>query len=172
MDVGMDFSACDPVNTTAPVAPSYLCDATHKNPLEVLAAGGSHSARGFRVCRSDSCVATSGANPGLNEVARRVDGNGAAFFLISHGANKVGAYNTSGTLINTANGLGPGVREIINQNGQALRATDVDEAFYIEAELDENPLPTVGGTYFDDIVVRPTVISVAMAAGLGPRKQP
>lgn len=166
MDAGMDFSACDPAKTTAPTAPNYLCDATNKKPLEVLTAGGTHSARGFRVCRNVPCTATIVTSaPGINEVARRVDGNGAAFFLISHGANKVGAYTTGGTPINTANGPGPGARETINQNGLALRAASLDEAFYIDAELDESP-----ADYYDDIVLRPTVMAVAMAAGLAPRK--
>ena len=123
-------------------------------------------ARGFRVCR-DACPATTTPNPGTFEVARRIDGNGAAYFLISHGANKAGAYNTNGTLLTIASGPGPSARENINGNGQVLRAADLDSTFYIDADYDESP-----ATYFDDIVLRPTVISVAMAAGLGPRKTP
>jgi len=94
-----------------------------------------------------------------------------AYFLISHGANRVHGFTTDGVYLATANGPGPGSREDVNRNQLDVRTTGTND-FYIDAELDENPLPTVGGTYFDDIVVRPTVISVAMAAGLGPRKQP
>lgn len=169
MDGGMDFSECDPAKLTPPSPAEYRCTGANAQPLGALLAGGGMQARGFRVCR-DACPATTTPTPGTFEVARRIDGNGAAYFLISHGANRVGAYNTDGTLLTIASGPGPGARERINLNGQALRAADLDSTFYIDADYDENPVPPVDGPYFDDIVVRPTVISVAIAAGLGPRK--
>ena len=171
MDGGMDFSECDPAKLTPPSPAEYRCTGANAQPLGALLAGGGMQARGFRVCR-DACPATTTPTPGTFEVARRIDGNGAAYFLISHGANKVGAYNTNGALLTIASGPGPGARERINLNGQALRAADLDSTFYIDADYDENPVPPVDGPYFDDIVVRPTVISVAIAAGLGPRKTP
>lgn len=100
-------------------------------------------------------------------MTRRVDGNGVAYFLISHGANKIHAYSSSGFLISEPNGIGPGAREDVNRNGVELRAADVDQTFYIDADLDENP-----ASYYDDIVLRPTVIKVALDAGLGPRVTP
>ncbi len=192
MDGGMDFSKCDPVGTDDPVSSAFICpSAPSSSPpysvfFKVLTAKTGSSplppspeARGFRVCKNTPCNATlptvspgPPVPPGTNELSRRVDGNGAAYFLISHGANKVGAYNTNGQLLTVASGTGPGARENINRNGQALRATDLDSTFYIDAEYDENPSPPIGGPYFDDIVVRPTVASVVLAAGLGPRRQP
>lgn len=167
MDGGMDFSECDPAKPTPPSPAEYRCTGANAQPLGALLADGGMQARGFRVCR-DTCAATTLPNPpGTFEVARRIDGNGAAYFLISHGANKAGAYNTNGTLLTIASGPGPSARENINGNGQVLRAADLDSTFYIDADYDESP-----ATYFDDIVLRPTVISVAMAAGLGPRKTP
>ena len=177
MDGGMDFSECDPAKLTPPSPAEYRCTGANAQPLGALLADGGMQARGFRACKDTPCNATlptvppgPPVLPGANELSRRVDGNGAAYFLISHGANRVGAYNTDGTLLTIASGPGPGARENINQNGQVLRAADLNSTFYIDADYDENPLPTVGGPYFDDIVVRPTVISVAIAAGLGPRK--
>ena len=164
MDGGMDFSECDPAKLTPPSPAEYRCTGANAQPLGALLAGGGMQARGFRVCR-DACPATTTPTPGTFEVARRIDGNGAAYFLISHGANKAGAYNTNGTLLTVASGPGPSARENINGNGQVLRAADLDSTFYVDADYDESP-----ATYFDDIVLRPTVISVAMAAGLGPRK--
>ena len=122
--------------------------------------------RGFRVCSASPCAANAPA-----ELASPAKTTGVAFVLISHGANRVHGFTTDGVYLATANGPGPGSREDVNRNQLDVRTTGTND-FYIDAELDENPLPTVGGTYFDDIVVRPTVISVAMAAGLGPRKQP
>lgn len=166
MDEGMDFSKCDPAKLTPPSPAEYRCTGANAQPLGALLAGGGMQARGFRVCR-DTCAATTLPNPpGTFEVARRIDGNGAAYFLISHGANKFGAYNAAGQLLTTANGSGPGARETIHRNNQGLRATDLDNTFYIDADYDERP----GSNYYDDIVSRPTVISIAMAAGLGPRK--
>lgn len=167
MDGGMDFSECDPAKPTPPSPSDYRCTGANAQPLGALLADSAMQARGFRVCR-DTCSATTLPNPpGTFEVARRIDGNGAAYFLISHGANKAGAYNTNGTLLTIASGPGPSARENINGNGQVLRAADLDSTFYIDADYDESP-----ATYFDDIVLWPTVISVAMAAGLGPRKTP
>ena len=165
MDGGMDFSECDPAKPTPPSPAEYRCTGANAQPLGALLAGGGMQARGFRVCR-DACPATTTPTPGTFEVARRIDGNGAAYFLISHGANKFGAYNAAGQLLTTANGSGPGARETIHRNNQGLRATDLDNTFYIDADYDERP----GSNYYDDIVSRPTVISIAMAAGLGPRK--
>lgn len=165
MDGGMDFSECDPAKLTPPSPAEYRCTGANAQPLGALLAGGGMQARGFRVCR-DTCPATTTPTPGTFEVARRIDGNGAAYFLISHGANKFGAYNAAGQLLTTANGSGPGARETIHRNNQGLRATDLDNTFYIDADYDERP----GSNYYDDIVSRPTVISVAIAAGLGPRR--
>ena len=187
MDEGMDFSKCDPARTDDPNPLDFLCPVSGSGPgpfsvfFKVLTATTgsspippSQDARGFRACKDIPCNATlptvppgPPVPPGANELSRRVDGNGAAYFLISHGANRVGAYNTDGTLLTIASGPGPSARENINGNGQVLRAADLDSTFYIDADYDESP-----ATYFDDIVLRPTVISVAMAAGLGPRKTP
>lgn len=173
MDGGMDFSECDPAKPTPPSPAEYRCTGANAQPLGALLADGGMQARGFRACKDTPCNATlptvppgPPVLPGANELSRRVDGNGAAYFLISHGANKFGAYNAAGQLLTTANGSGPGARETIHRNNQGLRATDLDNTFYIDADYDERP----GSNYYDDIVSRPTVISVAIAAGLGPRR--
>ncbi len=149
---GMDMSACDPAQTGAAV--SGACSAT-TSPLNWLTAD---TGRGFRACNASPCAVSSTA-----ELASKANGNGVAYFLISHGANKFGAYNTNGTWVATANGSGPGERENINRNNLALRTISPDD-FYIDTDLDENT-----ATYYDDIVLRPTVIKVALDAGLGPR---
>ena len=130
-----------------------------------LTANTSVSARGFRICNASPCAVGSVA-----EQTSKANGNGVAYVLISHGANRVGSYTPNGTLITTASGAGPGALEVINQNNTALRTgtlpTPTDD-FYIDADYDENP-----ATYYDDIVLRPTVIQVAIDAGLGPRVPP
>ena len=116
-------------------------------------------AGGFRVCSASPCAAGTAA-----ELATRTNMTGAAYVLISHGANRVHGFNTDGGYLATANGPGPGPLEDINRNALATR-TAAPNDFYIDSELAESPT-----AYYDDIVLRPTVMAVAMAAGLGPRR--
>jgi len=116
-------------------------------------------ARGFRMCSASPCVAGAAA-----ELATRTNMTGAAYVLISHGANRVHGFSTDGIYLAAANGPGPGTLEDINRNTLATRIAAPND-FYIDTELAENPV-----AYYDDLVLRPTVMAVAMAAGLGPRK--
>lgn len=173
----MDMSVCDPAGTLVPAAPQFNCitnagpPPTYSAPQEFLIATSQPiQARGFRACQNTNCNATLlTALPGQNELARRVDGNGAAYFLISHGASTVHAYRPTGGLVLPDPGLpGPGPREDINANGQPMTdVSNLNSAFYIDADITENRNDP---DYYDDIVSRPTVMSVVMAAGLGPRK--
>lgn len=138
---GMDMSALDPGNGTVVI--DWL------------------ATRGFRACNGLPCDAGDAA-----ELASKANGNGVAYFLISHGANKVDGFNPSGTLA-LVNGPGPGAREIVNRNNQAPRTTIPNGDFYIDTDIDPNE-----ATYYDDIVLRPTVLKVALDAGLGPRVTP
>lgn len=167
MDGGIDMTRCDPAGTAGAVTSAKACaspPAALTSPMSWLTADSDLAqARGFRACRN-ACSATILANPpGADELARRVDGNGIAYFLISHGTNKIYGYTPTGIFINTASGAGPGLREATNTNNSGLRTGSPDD-FYIDADYDENP-----ATYYDDIVLRPTVIQVAIDAGLGPR---
>ena len=174
---GMDMSVCDPAGTLVPTAPQFNCTTnlgpppTYSAPQEFLTATSQPvQARGFRACQSTACNATlQTAPPGQNELARRVDGNGAAYFLISHGANTVHAYTSTGILVlPDPSRPGPGPREDVNANGRPMTdVTNLNLAFYIDADITEN---RADPDYYDDIVSRPTVMSVVMAAGLGPRK--
>lgn len=115
--------------------------------------------RGFRVCNAALCPAGVAA-----ELASKTGSNGVAYVLISHGANRIGGFNADGDYVATANGPGPGPLENINLNALAVR-TAAPNDFYVDADFAENP-----AAYYDDIVLRPTVISVALAAGLSPHR--
>lgn len=145
-------------SATNPLTPAGGMDMSTLDPSSGSVVANWLVSRGFRPCNASPCAVGSAA-----ELASKVSGNGIAYFLISHGANKWGAFNASGNLITTANGPGPGTLENINRNGVALRTTSPAD-FYIDTELNDNP-----ASYFDDIVLRPTVIKVALDAGLGPR---
>jgi prepilin-type N-terminal cleavage/methylation domain-containing protein len=85
---------------------------------------------------------------------------GAAYVLISHGENRGGGYDSAGTLqVGTpANGA----LEAPNANNQAL---PVLPAAFIDAPFNDSD----GATRFDDIVSRPTLMTLLVKAGLAPR---
>ena len=118
--------------------------------------------RGFRACNAAACPVTVPVDAA--ELASKVNGNGVAYVLISHGANRFGGFTADGNYLGTSSGPAPGPLENINRNTLALRSGAPDD-FYIDTEFREDP-----AAYYDDIVLRPTTISVAMAAGLGPRR--
>lgn len=127
-------------------------DMSTLNPATAGAVSGWLVPRGFRVCNSaPTCLVN-------NELSNKADGNGVAYFLISHGGNKIGGYTPNGVLVDTATGYGPGTRE--THNGDRVISHD----FYVDVDFNEDP-----ADYFDDIVLRPTVMKVALDAGLGPR---
>ena len=84
-------------------------------------------------------------------------GTGAAYVLISHGENRGGGYDRAGTL--QAGTPANDVLEAPNANNQALPAAFIDAPFN----------DSDGGARFDDIVSRPTLMTLLVKAGLAPR---
>ena len=117
------------------------------------------STRGLRACNAAVCAVGSAA-----ELASKANGNGVAYFLISHGPNRFGGFSADGNYLGTSVGAPPGPLENINRSTVPLRSAPPND-FYVDADFAENP-----AAYYDDLVLRPTILSVAMAAGLGPRR--
>jgi hypothetical protein len=83
---------------------------------------------------------------------------GAAYIVISHGENGAGAYSNQG-IVQAAVGADPGTEEAKNAAGLAFRNYYVDDfASYLD-----------GASHFDDFVLRPSILTVATKAQLGPR---
>ena len=82
---------------------------------------------------------------------------GAAFIVISHGEGGAGAYSNAGTL--QASGPGMGTEEARNAANLAL------QLYYV----DDFPSYAEGNGHFDDFVLRPSILTVATKAQLGPR---
>jgi prepilin-type N-terminal cleavage/methylation domain-containing protein len=133
-------------------------DMSGLNPATAGAVMGWLTPRGFRLCNTTPCAAGSAA-----EIASKTAGNGIAYFLISHGSNRFGAYLPGGAFVNAPSGPGSGPSENINRNNLALR-TAAPNDFYIDAQLNENAV-----AYYDDLVLHPTIIKVALDANLQPR---
>jgi prepilin-type N-terminal cleavage/methylation domain-containing protein len=82
---------------------------------------------------------------------------GAAYVLISHGESGGGAY-LSGGILSTST-LTDGTEEQKNYVNLAL------QAYYVDDQIGD----VSGANHFDDIVARPSVLTIVNRAGLGPR---
>jgi hypothetical protein len=83
---------------------------------------------------------------------------GAAYIVISHGENGSGAYSNQG-VAQAAVGTESGTEEAKNAANLALQAYYVDDfASYL-----------ADSGHFDDFVLRPSILTVAVKAQLGPR---
>lgn len=167
LDAALDMTVCDVAGTSAAVAQSLGVTPHNRlgcNPACVSPSPPAASCtppnlwladRGLRVdADAAGTILMNPASPALT---------GAAYLLISHGSNKAGGYNVNGGVPQPANGPGPGTLELQNANNTALR---LPPDFYIDTDLNENPDVN---SYYDDIVLRPTVMKVVLDAGLGPR---
>jgi prepilin-type N-terminal cleavage/methylation domain-containing protein len=85
---------------------------------------------------------------------------GAAYVLISHGETGGGGYLNSGVLATST--TTDGTEEKLNYANVALRAPP---AYYVDDSLMEG----AGNGHFDDIVSRPSILTVVNKASLGPR---
>jgi prepilin-type N-terminal cleavage/methylation domain-containing protein len=145
-DNGMDMSKCDPAGTQAGAIPR-ACNAgcvstdvtTCTPPLHFL------GTKGFtikNVAGTDVMIAPA---------------TGAAYVLISHGESGGGGFLTTGVLATST--VTDGTEE------QKNYANAVVQAYYV----DDSTSDVSGTTHFDDIVSRPSVLSVINKAALGPR---
>jgi hypothetical protein len=92
---------------------------------------------------------------------------GAAFIVISHGANNVGAFSQGFNYIAVAARGVDGALEALNHNnGNPVSAASTTVAPSFRATT-----LTEGGAaiYYDDLVLHPTVLNLIQAAQLGPR---
>ena len=153
-DNGMDMSWCDPAGSAAGVGASAACNTACSNSALT------------------SCTppATFLANKGL--MVKNISGTtvmdatatphtGAGYVLISHGESGGGGYLNTGTL--STSSLTDGTEEM--KNYASLPWVSTAATYYV----DDNINDTSGNTHYDDIVLRPSVLSVASRAGLGPR---
>ncbi|CAN5444260.1 hypothetical protein BH11PSE11_BH11PSE11_30720 [soil metagenome] len=137
----MNMSDCDPAGAGAVAAGLCLAPcagATCTSPTNFLALKGLNVQNG-----------TGGF---LNNSAA---GTGAAYVIISHGPNGMGARNSSGNLQPVA---GAGANEMPNFNNRTIVAN-----IFMDAQLD------ITATPFDDYLSHPTIMSVLYKANLGPR---
>ena len=157
---GMDMTLCDPASTVALGVAAAACD-----PACTSASLGSctppHNwlrGKGLDVQRIDGTIIMRPTPATVNEAP-----TGAAYVLISHGSTGRGAMTTAGVMV-PAEPAEDGDREELNFANAAYVANYV----YIDDSINDTPGP---GTHFDDVVWRPSIITVVTKAGLGPRSR-
>jgi prepilin-type N-terminal cleavage/methylation domain-containing protein len=184
-DGAMDFTSCDPagsltttINTTAPVPP--WCIIAGPSPTQcntgtittlcttpAVALTGS-SAKGLVVENVAGAIladprgsATAPPAPNPNQSF------GAAYVLISHGAEGGGAFSSEGKLL--ASPVAAGTKEALNFANaayvQPAALPAAPSAFLVDDVLNGNAT----AAHFDDLVSRPGILALAMKAQLGPR---
>lgn len=156
-DNGMDMSWCDPAGTeaaaAAPKTCSVACVSTNlllcTPPANFLT--GTASGRGLQV---KNLAGTSLMTP------LGTPHTGAAYVLVSHGETGGGAYINTGSVSATTST--DGTEE---QKNYANVAYNAATSYYV----DDSTNDVAGTSHFDDMVSRPSVLTVISKAGLGPR---
>jgi prepilin-type N-terminal cleavage/methylation domain-containing protein len=152
----MNMTYCDPGGTKA--GPEALassggyCDSTCNAstfPASCTMPSEVTKTRGLEVRNLAGSKIMDPANP---------PNTGAAYVVVSHGENGAGAYNNQG-VVQAATGTDSGTEEGKNAANLALQTYYVDDFASYPA----------GTGHFDDFVLRPSILTVAVKAQLGPR---
>jgi hypothetical protein len=89
---------------------------------------------------------------------------GAAYVVISHGENRAGAYSSEGKLQDGTPASG---------TAEATNAADFPFVYASSSAtvpfVDDFPAYAADTSHFDDWVLRPSILTVAIRAQLGPR---
>lgn len=153
-DGALNLSGCDPVGTAAAAgtAPHLRCaagcasaDPTTCTPPATILAG-----RGIRV--------NNAAGVAVSDPAGAPASSGAAYVVVSHGDNGAGALSAEGIV--QAGSPAPGTPE---------QANFANVAYTGGALIDTTADFTETNARFDDLVLRPTILTVVGKASLAPR---
>lgn len=157
---GMDMSWCDPAGGKAPAVPGVgeACAAGCTSANLVLCTPPSSFLPGKGLQVRDVPIAPAAQQILMDPAA--VPHTGAAYVVISHGESGGGGYLNTGTLATST--VGDGTEEL--KNYASLPYT-VAVTYYVDNALIE----MADATHFDDLVLRPSLLSVINKAGLGPR---
>lgn len=150
---GMDMTACDPAGTDSTPATPKLCatGCSSANPVSCTPPAA--------FLQSDKGLDIRDPVGNLQMSSAATPSTGAAFVLISHGKTGHGAFPSDST--NLIAYPGAGTAELQNVNGVAWSSGK----FYVDADYND----TNGANHFDDILIRPSIMSVLLQAQRGPR---
>ncbi|WP_171091285.1 type II secretion system protein [Usitatibacter rugosus] len=151
----MNMVSCDPGGTSvaaALAAATGYCNAACTTPFVIANCtppGNVTATRGIEV---RNLAGTKIMDPAL------AANTGAAYVVISHGENRAGGFDTQ-SVVQAAAGIASGTEEAKNAANLTL------QLYYV----DDFPAYAAGTSHFDDFVLRPTILTVATKAQLGPR---
>jgi prepilin-type N-terminal cleavage/methylation domain-containing protein len=176
----MDLTACDPAGAVNPPTatavgltgtPAGFCNQT--GPLATDCNASSFpdrctppstytASKGLKIRTLDTSTITVIMSPTSSP------STGAAYVVISHGENGIGAYSNQGTI--QSGSVASGTLEAAN-NAANITFTYAASTSMLDAAafVDDFPSYSPGGTHFDDFVVRPSILALATKAQLGPR---
>jgi hypothetical protein len=160
-DNGMNMSACDPAGTEPPGPPfaagrdcNTACTSSNlalcTPPLAFITLKG-------------LTVKNAALSANVMDPAAAVN-TGAAYVVVSHGESGGGGYLNTGVLF--AGTSVDGTAEANNYANLAYVASIPALNIYVDDSINDNP---GAATHFDDIVSRPSILTVVSKAGLGPR---
>lgn len=162
-DNKMDMSKCDPAGDSA-----TLCTTLLGVPSACNVAAGLCYTTCTASDITSKCTTPSTYLSGRGLAIRTIGGTAiastgtpntaAAYVLISHGETGGGGYLSTGQLFTST--TTDGTEEAKNYASLAL------QSYYVDDEISD---VATGTTHFDDIVLRPSILSVVNRAGLGPR---
>lgn len=167
----MDLTACDPgggFNLSG--TPNGRCNQAGTNaadcnkdsfPDKCTPPSAYTQGKGLKV-RTLNAIVTLTMNPSATP------STGAAYVVISHGENGEGAYNNRGVRQEgtTASGTLESSNNAANVSFVYAASTDMTDA---NAIVDDFPSYLADSSHFDDFVLRPTILTLATKAQLGPR---
>ena len=161
-DTGMDMSWCDPAGTGTATGAAFLCNTACTAAVLANCTTPSNFLTGNNVAANVKGlpVRNVAGNVLMNPTITPTPHTGAAYVLISHGESGGGGYLYSGVL--AVGSTTSGTEEARNH---ADKRYPTDTAYFVSDTLIETPATS----HFDDIVVHPSILSVAARAGLGPR---
>ncbi len=150
-DSGMDMSMCDPAGSAAGVAPNNTCNlaCTSTALTQCTTPANFLASKGIQVQNKAGTVLMS---PAL--------GTGAAYVVISAGPSGGGAYLNSGVL---------GTSTVVDGTQERLNYANLSYTTGVTTYIDDSETDASGTTHFDDLLSRPSILTVANKAALAPR---
>jgi prepilin-type N-terminal cleavage/methylation domain-containing protein len=169
-DGAMDFTACDPGGTAGAnvSAGSYCmpgCTSTLSTCTPPATALAISTTKGLVVKNTSGTIMMDPR--GTNPVSNPSVTTGAAYVVISHGPEGGGAYSGDGVVL--ASTVDAGTEEQKNFAANAYTPPSLPVTSAPPSYLVDDVINPAAGTHFDDLVLRPGVLALALKANLGPR---
>jgi prepilin-type N-terminal cleavage/methylation domain-containing protein len=161
-DNGMNMSWCDPAGTGPAIGATSACNETSP-PGPCSSAALANCTPPLSFLAGKGLMVKNLAAVILMDPSATNPHTGAAYVIISPGESGGGGYLNSGQL--STSSVGDGTEETNRNYASVGYVATPGVTYYVDDSLSD----AAGVNHFDDVVLRPSVMSVATKAGLGPR---